>query len=187
MELGRRRPEGQGDAAAVAGIPPGAGGEEHPVHREGIGVALPVHQVPGAVPRANQRRPPTMPAGQAQPFLDRRVIDHDGPAQRGEGFPHGRGIGDRPPGAMFGEPGAKAGPGRVHCRPSDRPARCRVWCPALSWLAARPRGGRPGRRRRTNRSRRRRAGPDRRHAPRYGCAPASRRPPGRRHGRAGPP
>ena len=69
MELGRRRPEGQGDVAALAVIPSGAGGEEHPVHREGIGVALPVHPVPGAVPRAVQRPPATMPAGQVQPFL----------------------------------------------------------------------------------------------------------------------
>ena len=79
MKLDRCRPEGQGDIPAVAGIPPGAGGEEHPVHREGIDLTLPVHPVPGAVPRADQRRPPTMPADQVQPFLDRRVIEPGGP------------------------------------------------------------------------------------------------------------
>ena len=187
VELDRRGPEGEGDVAAEAGIPPEAGGEEHPVRGERIGVALPVHPVPGAVPRADQRRTPIAPAGQVQPLLDRRVVDRDGPAQGGEGFPHGRGIGDRPPGAVLGEPAPK--PRQAECTAGHLigRARCRAWCPARSWLAVRHRGGRPSRRRCTNRSRRRRAGRDRAGEPRYGCAPASRRPPGRRRGRAGPP
>ena len=104
MELGRRGPEGQGDVAAEAVLPPEAGGEEHPVHGERIGVALPVHPVPGTAPGADQRRTLIAPARRVQPVLDRRVVEGHGPAQGGEGFPHGRGIGDRPPGAMLGEP-----------------------------------------------------------------------------------
>ena len=186
MELGWRRPERQGDIPAVAGIPPEAGGEEHPVHGEGIGVPLPVHPVPSAVPRADQRWTPFAPAGQVQPVLDRRVVNHDGPAQGGEGFPHGCGIGDRPPGAMLGEPAPK--PRQAECTAGHLIGRlrCRVWPPALSWLAVRRRGGRSWRRRRTNRSRRRRAGQGHAHAPRYGYARASRPPPGKRHERAEP-
>ena len=64
MELDRCRPEGQGDVAAEAVVPPEAGGEEQPVHGERIGVALPVHPVPGTVPGTDQRRTLIAPAGQ---------------------------------------------------------------------------------------------------------------------------
>ena len=109
MELDRRRPEGEGEVPAEAGIPPDAGGEDQPVRGERIGVALPVHPVPGTVPGADQRRTPVALAGCVQPVLDRRVVARHRPAQGGEGVPHGRGIGDRPPGPVLGEPSPEPG------------------------------------------------------------------------------
>ena len=186
VELDRRGPEGQGNIPAEAGVPPEAGGEEQPVRGEGIGVALPVHPIPGAVSRADQRRTPVAPADR-RPAIPRSPRRRSSPTSPGSRVFPAR-PGRRRPAARCGvrRAGARAAPGGARCRPRRPMAPCRARCRRRSWWAARHRGGRPGRRRCTSRSGRRRAGRGRAGESRCGYGRASRRPPGRRRVPASP-
>ena len=109
MELGRRRPEGERDVAAEAGFPPEAGGEEQPVAGERIGMTLPVDPRPGGLSGADQHRTPLALVRRLQPLIDRRIVRGDGPSERAERRPNGRGICDGTPSAVFGQPSPDAG------------------------------------------------------------------------------
>ena len=109
MKLDRGRPEGQGNVAAEAVLPPEAGGEEQPVHGERVGVALPVDPVPGTAPGPDQRRTLIAPVCRCQPVIDCRIPGGRGPAQGLQGTPHGRDISNGAPGAMLGKPPPEPG------------------------------------------------------------------------------